>query len=466
MRTRRWRGAVAGVVAAAALAVPASAQAGGWPTFVNGSPGLGDEFFPFAGNGGYDVRHYDLDLDYDPATDRLEGRATIVATATENLRRFNLDLRGYDISSLRVNGLRAGYARTGEHELEVTPRLPLFKRRPFVVTIRYAGVPETVVDPDESIEGWIHTDDGAFVVNEPQGSPGWYPANDNPRDKATYSFAITVPEGKTALANGVLISRRTRGAKTTWRWLERYPMAPYLATATNGDFDFQVSRTDDGLPVYTAVDTPERTGAQFANIPRIIDVLSEAYGPYPFEAAGGIADNASEVGYALETQTKANYANEPSLGTVVHEISHEWFGNAVTLTEWKDIWLNEGFARFSQWLYTERTGGIPASEAFRTSYAARAPEYWALPPADLGGPENLFTSPPYDRGAMTLQALRETIGEEDFFAVVRSWYRENRYGNVTTPQFIATAERVSGERLDEFFRLWLYAPGQPPLPAG
>ena len=468
MRTSRWRGAIAGGVAVAALAVPASAQAGGWPTFVDGAPGLGDPYFPLAGNGGYDVRHYDLDLDYTPgAPNLLVGKATIVATATENLRRFNLDLRDfYDISSLRVNGVRARFESADEQELVITPRFPLLKRRPFVVTVRYSGNPVEVIDPDGSSEGWVPTADGAFVVNEPQGSPGWYPANDNPRDKATYSFAITVPEGKTALANGVLVSKRTRGGKTTWRWLERYPMAPYLATATNGDFDYNAYRTAAGLPVYTAVDPTleQPAGEELANIPEIIDVLSEAYGPYPFEAAGGIVDNAPDVGYALETQTKANYDSDPPLTTVVHEVSHEWWGNSVTLTQWPDIWLHEGFAQFSEWLYAERTEGPTAAEAFQASYADQTERFWLRPPADLGGPRFMFTSPTYERGAMTLQALRETIGDVDFFALLKSWYRQNRYGNVTTPQFIAAAERVSGKELDAFFQPWLYLPVKPPLP--
>jgi aminopeptidase N len=447
------------LVALGALCLPATAAA----QLGVGSSGLGDEYFPLAGNGGYDVDHYILRLDYEPATDVLEGHVTIRATATQSLSRFNLDFRGFDIEALSVDDRAATFVRDGQ-ELIVTPRQPLRDGREFTVDVKYSGVPAVITDPDGSIEGWIPTDDGAFVVNEPQGSPGWYPANDNPRDKATYDFRVTVPSGNVALANGVLEEAQTTQDGTTWRWRQDEPMAPYLATATNGEFETDFFELENGLPVYLAVDRPQRTGANFSRIPQAIELFSETYGPYPFSAAGGIADNAGFVGYALETQTKANYSSEPSASTVVHEIAHEWFGNAVTPVEWRDIWLNEGFARWSEWYFTERTGGATAAATFRTNYASRTDAYWTQPPADLGGPADLFDDPAYRRGAMTLQALRETIGEADFFALLRTWYAENRYGNVTTADFIATAERVSGEELSAFFQAWLFGTTRPPLP--
>ena len=442
-----------------ALALPPTAAA----QLSVGSDGLGDEYFPLAGNGGYDVGHYTLRLDYEPATDVLDGHVTIRATATESLSRFNLDFRGFDIQALSVDDLPASFLRDGQ-ELMVTPQEPLTAGGEFTVDVRYSGVPDVVVDPDDSIEGWIPTDDGAFVVNEPQGSPGWYPANDNPRDKATFDFRVTVPRGKVALANGVLRRSASVGTRTTWYWRQDEPMATYLATATNGDFETNFFELDSGLPVYIAVDRPERTGANFSRIPQAIALFSETYGPYPFSAAGGIADNAGFVGYALETQTKANYANEPGSSTVVHEVAHEWFGNAVTPVQWRDIWLNEGFARWSEWYFTERTGGATAAVTFRANYNSRTTAYWTRPPADLGGAEFLFADPAYRRGAMTLQALRETIGEADFFALLRTWYAENKYGNVTTAGFIETAERVSGQELSAFFQAWLYGTTRPPLP--
>ena len=202
----------------------------------------------------------------------------------------------------------------------------------------------------------------------------------------------------------------------------------------------------------------ERLAAQ----PEVIGFFEDLYGPYPFEAAGGIMDWAPEVGYALESQTKANYSRVSSATTVVHEISHQWFGNSVTLSSWPDIWLNEGFATWSQWIYDERHGGPTAQATFDELYAEPADaELWTPAPADLPGPDVLFSEVVYDRGAMTLQALRQKVGDETFFRILRSWYRENRNGNVSTADFIELSERRSGEQLDDFFQVWLYEPVKP-----
>src|SRR5215203_5662252 len=243
-----------GAIVLAVVVLAVAAAAGAADGFTPVSPGLGDPFFPLAGNGGYDVAHYGLRLSYDPATNHLDGTATIRATATQNLSRFDLDLRGFQISRLLVNGQAASFTRDGQ-ELVITPAAGLPAGQTFTVVVDYAGVPAVITDPDESIEGWVPTDDGAFVVGEPQGSPGWYPVNDNPQDKATYTFRVTVPKGLTVMANGVLAARTTARGRTTFVWRERLPMAPYLATATLGRFDLTRYRLAGRLPVYIAVDS-------------------------------------------------------------------------------------------------------------------------------------------------------------------------------------------------------------------
>jgi aminopeptidase N len=145
--------------------------------------------------------------------------------------------------------------------------------------------------------------------------------------------------------------------------------------------------------------------------------------------------------------------------TLVHEVAHQWFGNAVTLSTWDEIWLNEGFATWSEWIWDEEHGGPTAAETFDDVFASF--EDWDRPPLDIGGPELMFTSPAYDRGAMTLQALREKIGDHDFRKILRAWFRENEDGNVTTLDFQALSERVTGQDLDEFFDVWLRVPEQP-----
>ncbi len=183
----------------AVSAAPAAAD------FTPGAAGAGDPFYPNAGNGGYEVRHYSLKLDYEPRNEQLAGDVTISARSTQDLSSFNLDLRGFKVGSVLVNGSAASFTRK-DQEMTITPAAGLPRNRNFTVRVVYAGHANYVLDPDKSKDGWIPTDDGAFVVNEPQGSPTWFPANDTPKDFATYDFAITVPEGRTALANGTFVS--------------------------------------------------------------------------------------------------------------------------------------------------------------------------------------------------------------------------------------------------------------------
>src|SRR5207247_1100897 len=188
--------------------------------------------------------------------------------------RFDLDFRMVGVTRVLVNGVPASFTREGEQELVITPGTGLGQGKSFTVTVDYAGQPLVVTDPDTSIEGWVPTDDGAFVVNEPQGSPGWYPTNDNPRDKATYDFRVTVPAGLTVMANGVLVSQSTSGGKTTWVWREGDPMAPYLATTTLGKFDLTISKTSAGIPSYVAID-PQLSKRQ------VLTQLREVVDSYP-----------------------------------------------------------------------------------------------------------------------------------------------------------------------------------------
>ena len=465
-------------LASALIAVlAAAAPAAGAPTYVAGSSGSGDPFFPFAGNGGYDVQHYSLQLDYDQPANLLRGRTTIQATATQNLRSFNLDLRDfYAVAGVTVDGQTASIARPRAQELQISPAQRLNAGSHFTVEVVYSGKPKPIKDPDKSIEGWIPTDDGAFVVNEPQGSPGWFPVNDSPRDKATYDFQVTVPAGHTVMANGELVSHTTDGGKEVWRWREDSPMSSYLATATNGPFQTRFYSAG-GRQIYDAVDPDTRTSRTappnpalaFARLdpePEIIDFFSGLYGAYPFTAGGGIVDWAPDVGYALESQTKPNYHRIPGSSTVVHEIAHQWFGDAVTPEIWPDIWLNEGFATFSEWIYAERHGGESAQAAYEDLCATpedspAGQDLWFPAPAALHHPSELFHTPVYDRGAMTLQALRNEVGDDTFFRILRAWYSENKYGNVTTADFIALAERESGRQLDALFQEWLYEEGRP-----
>jgi aminopeptidase N len=450
----------------AGLAVAPSAVASG-P--VAGGASGGDPYFPAAGNTGYDVAHYDLDLRYDPAAKDLDATANVVATATTALRRFNLDLRDLTVSKVTVNGRAAAFSHAGG-ELVVTPRSPLPARRPFVVRVEYGGTTGQPQDNTGALYGWVSYADGAFVANEPEGASTWYPVNDVPYDKASYTFTVTVPEGTTAVGNGELASKRTKNGWTTFRWVAVNPMASYLSMAATGNYTLTTSRTSSGLPIINAVDddlTPAqkaRADASLALQPEMIDFFTPIFGRYPFTSFGAVVDDDRDAGYALENQTRPIYSGAPSEGTVAHELAHQWYGNKVTPKQWKDIWLNEGFAVYATWLWAEHRGNGTVQESFDEVYAIPADdEFWQVPTADPGA-ENLFADATYDRGAATLHVLRQTIGDRAFFTVLKRWAARDQHQPATTAQFRALAERVSGKRLGTLFDEWLYQPDKPALP--
>jgi aminopeptidase N len=450
---------VLAAVTTAVLLMSAPASAG---TPGPGQPGVGDAYFPLAGNGGYDVRHYSLDIRYTPDTRAFAGVAVLRVRAERALSRFNLDLRGFTVRSVSVDGTPAEFTRDGQ-ELTVAPRRPLRKGERFTVRVRYDGTTGRPTDNTGALYGWVSTPDGSFVANEPEGASTWYPVNDHPLDKASYDFRITVPEGTTAVANGELAARRTAMGWTTWVWLATDPMASYLSTASIGDYDLRFSRGPRGLPIIDAIDRdlgPEADDG-LARTSEMIRFFAGLFGRYPFTSYGAIVDDDEDPGYALETQTRPIYDGPPSESTVAHELAHQWFGNSVSPARWREIWLNEGFATYCEWLWDEHTGGETAQEAFDRFYA-RPPTsgIWNPPPGDPG-PENLFAGSVYTRGAMTLHALRGEIGDRRFFRLLRLWYLTNRNGTADTTDFIRLAERVSGRQLDSFFRIWLYEPGKP-----
>ena len=669
-------------VAVCLLLATGVASAGGAKiTFTPGAAGAGDPYFPLDGNGGYDTEHYFLDLQYDPTTDVLGGSATIRARATQDLSRFNLDLERLTVHSVEVNNREATWSRDGG-ELMITPSKGIRRHQHFTTKVVYSGVPETIVDAF-GVSGFIHTDDGALIIGQPHVADTWYPVNDHPSDKASYTFRMRVPAGLEAVANGLLQDERTSGGWTSWTWDAREPMASYLTTASVGEFELReyghrrisfidavdpdlygptgtprtgsqfaiaqvgepaykrlartiavpaggatlsfwikrdtetawdhvfveahtvgdedwttlpdlnghtssdtgascpswlglhpflehyqsdddgdgtcsptgssgewraVSGASDGYEQWTVdlagyanesvevaityasdesvqfsgafvddivvstgagttsfeadgdtwdgwtvpgapegsppnpndwiagttADTPPPLGvnidASFARQPEIIDFEANLFGPYPFRAAGGIVDDTSVIGFALENQTRPIYAKgffgNPLDGdsVVVHELAHQWYGDSLAVAQWMHIWLNEGFATYAEWLWSEHEGLGSAQEIFDFFYSVIPPddEFWSLVIGDPG-PDHLFDFAIYARGAMTLHQLRLTVGDDDFFQILRRWAQSRRGDNVTTAEFVQLAETISGQELDDLFETWLFTPGRPEL---
>jgi aminopeptidase N len=462
------RSAAAVVTAGAcvlAAAVPA-AHADARPRFTPGAPGGGDAYYPLEGNGGYDVGHYDLALNYNPKANVLHATARITARATKNLSRFDLDLKQLKVSSVKVNGKKARYTRKGQ-ELVVTPRKGLRKGTRFNVTVVYGGTPKPISRPDIGTFGWIKTPDGAYVVSEPDAASTWFPSNDHPQDKATYTYRVTVPKGTQVLSNGEPGGSRTKAGKSTYIWNQRSPMASYLAMLAIGKFQVKRGRTASGIPVITGV-APNRASELKTIHKGTIDAINweeKVFGKYPFASTGGIRVGV-DVAFSLETQSRPIYGFQPDQGTIVHELAHQWFGDSVSVKRWKDIWLNEGFATYAEWLWEEQHGGPTAQQTFDKLYAQPESwkyykEMWTARKTGNPGADQMFTITPYYRGGMTLQALRKKIGDKAFFALLKAWTKAHKNGNVTTAQFVALAEKISHKQLDGLFNVWLYTKTKP-----
>ncbi|MBI5671221.1 MAG: M1 family metallopeptidase [Chloroflexi bacterium] len=440
-----------------------------------GAPGLGDDYFPQLGNSGYDAQHYTLDLTWDDDTNTLSGTVTMDATAAHDLSAFNLDFLGFDIDAVTVNGETASFSRDGR-ELTVTPAEALANSEAFSTSVTYSGVPGKGVQDfyDTFARGWTRYDDGVYVASEPNGSAFWYPVNDHPLDKATYTFVITVPQPYLVAANGLLTNTTEDGDSVTYTWETTYPLASYLVTVNIGDFMVEKNQTEAGVPIrnYFPQEIFQQSIITFSPTPKMVDFFSETFGPYPFEAYGVVVANRN-LGFALETQTLSLFGRNAALGgrgsedVIAHELAHQWFGNSVSLAEWKDIWLNEGFATYASALWFEDKYGREALDNYmRDTYLALANPVFGPRFIAPGDPPktDLFNGGVYIRGAWVLHALRLRVGDDPFFDILRTYYDRFKYGNATTDDFIGVAEEISGEPLDELFNAWLYADTVPAVP--
>jgi aminopeptidase N len=429
-----------------------------------GADGVGDPYFPELGNGGYDVERYVLDIGWTPDGGRIDGVARVEAVATQRLSRFDLDLVGLDVAEVTVDGEAASVERQGERELVVTPEAPIDSGAAFVAEVTYGGVPQDLPVVGGVIEpGWTADGEEVYVLGEPDGASTFFPANDHPSDKAAYELRITVPDGLEVAANGQLAEQiPADGGGQTWVFDAPDPMASYLVQVVIGDLEFATASGPDGLPIRHAFDADVAEVAEpaVARTGEMIDVYDDLFGTYPFVAYGAVVVD-DQLGLALETQTLSIFGPDSVTDEtiVAHELAHQWFGNHVSPATWRDIWLNEGFAVYASWLWSERTGGPSADEFARSMSAESGLD---RPPADPGA-EDLFDVSVYYRGALTLHVLRNELGDDAFFGLLRAWI--DRYGghSATTADFEALAADRSGRDLSGLFDAWLRAPRVPDL---
>nr|WP_308130070.1 M1 family metallopeptidase [Kitasatospora aureofaciens] len=436
---------------------------------VPAAAGAPDPYFPQSGDHRYRVHRYELALDYRPGPNRLGGSARLSAVADAALDGFALDLAEFRIGRVLVDGRAARYThRAGK--LRIRPAKALAAGAAFTVEVHYSGNPRPVRSPWGGL-GWEELTEGALVASQPVGAPSWFPCNDRPADKATYQIAVTTPSPFTVVASGRLLTRTTRASSTTWVYEQSAPTSPYLVTVSIGHYRPVPLAARPAVPQTGYVPEPLVASftEDFGRQPEMMAYFAEAFGPYPFgEYAVVVADE--ELDVPVEAQGVATFGTNHLGGgwgrerLIAHELAHQWFGNSVTIADWRHIWLNEGFAKYAEWLWSEHAGGPAAAThaAAAHSLLARLPQ--DLRPADPGR-KLMFDDRLYQRGGLAVHALRRALGDTSFFAMLKDWTSINRHGVVTTADLLAHASRYADAPLAPLFDAWLHRPELPPLPA-
>jgi aminopeptidase N len=472
---------IAGDVSGGSDATTTATTAKAKPKIV-GTPGastIGDELFPALGNGGYDVNHYDLSLDWHQNPAQLVAVATIDATAGSALSELFLDFTGLDLDAVTVDGA-AAEAHFVDEKLDITPAAAIAKGAKFTTVVRYHGDPGLTHGGSRTRTGWFTVPDGAYTLDEPDGAHHWFPADDHPLDKATFTFHVTVDAGVNVVTNGRETGRTAQDGRLTITSSATEPMAAYLAVVAIGPYTVTTAPGPHGSTLREVVPTsgPVTAGSLLPVVASQLAFFEQSFGPLPFDTYGVLLAP-SQAGIALETQTLSTFSaadfpgppnDDPSDPAVqlaqemlAHELAHQWFGDAVSPAHWRDVWLSEGFATYAQWLWASQDDPTVLEEraqAARSHSAAVRGQYGAT---DDPVTATLFSPAVYDLGAMVLHALRGDVGDEVFFRTLQHWVQAHRFATGTTDDFIALASKEAGHDVGPLLHLWLSSTD--PLPA-
>jgi aminopeptidase len=432
-----------------------------------------DPYTPDRGDPAYEVTHYDLDIDYKVSSNRLTGRAVLDVTVNEDARRLVVDLIGLRVLKVSVGGAAAKWVHRGPRVL-VTPSRTLGRGERTQVAITYAGTPGPVSTRWGDV-GWEELTEGALVAAQPNGAPTWFPCNDHPRGKATYRIAFECDSPYDVVATGALVSRRARGSRTRRVFEQDVPMATYLASVHVGRYvRRRLDRTVVPVEVLLPASHERDVMHDLGRLPAMLDLYESLFGAYPFDDYTVVVTG-DDLEIPLEAQAMATFGPNWLDGArrherlVAHELAHQWFGNSLTTSTWADIWLNEGFACYAEWLWAEHADGISASDYAADHWArlARLPQDLVL--ADPG-PDLMFDDRVYKRGALTLHALRLELGDAAFFDLIRDWVTLHRHGSVTTDEFLSHVAAHAGRlgeapaaRASALLEKWLWTSPLPPL---
>ncbi len=432
-----------------------------------------DEYLPQNGNRGYRVSRYELELVYKVAANRLSGRATITAVTTAIQPRFALDLSpALAVAKVFVNGAKPAKYAHSRGKLTVTPDQPIPAGGVLSIVVHYSGTPRPVRGPWGEV-GWEELTDGMLVAGQPNGAASWFPCDDHPSSKASYRISITTDSPYHAVANGVLTERTIKASQTTWVYEQPEPMASYLATIQIGPYrSHRIDTGRGGVKVPMIAVLPPRLRRRFdhdfARQPAMMAEFQRRFGPYPFQGYTVVVTD-DELEIPLEAQGLSIFGANHCDGArgaerlIAHELAHQWFGNSLTVRQWRDIWLHEGFACYAEWIWSQASGGPSTDQqarAARQNLARAAQDIVVGDP----GPALMFDDRVYKRGALTLHALRLRLGDDAFFTLLRDWTARHRHGSVTTEDFADLAGHYSPVSLRELWDGWLYRTALPELP--
>ncbi len=431
-----------------------------------------DSVYPDVGDPRVDALLYDLDLAWDPLTERLTGSAVLTFRATRTARRFQLDLGpGLTVGQLALDGEPVGFARRGK---DLVIRAPIEEDLRYELALDYVGTPEPAPAPttrsDFSTTGFTITDSGeVWTMQEPYGAYTWYPVNDQPSDKALYDVTVRAPAPWTGISNGRLTELTTDDEGTTTSWQLTEPASSYLITLAIGDYAHASNTSDSGLRVDYWTPRGMVTGLDHLHgAAATIDWIEARLGPYPFDSLGLVVTDSQS---AMETQTMVTLGNNEyvlSPQVIAHELIHQWYGDQVSPSDWRDVWLNEGMTMLLQWTYQAEHQIQPLRASVRAARAADQDlrdEYGppgAYDPKQFGG-TNIYTTP-----ALMWNELRLELGDDEFYRIARSWLSAHDGASVTREQIFEHWESETGRELSRFFDSWITGrttPG-PGVPTG